>query len=83
MARPDIGLVVDKRIINPSSIVNFQCSPYAFPHTVDPNLVDRLVSEDMVLLYTFLLLPEAEIEGVVVDPWGDETAFYEAVLLNL
>ena len=80
MAWPDIGLVVGERVIR-DSFNNLQCSPYTVD--IDPNLFDRLVSEDLFLLSTFLLPPEAEIEGVVVDPSGDEAAFYEAVLLDL
>lgn len=75
MAWPDIGLVVDGRVIRGNSISNFQCSPYVYPYIVDPNLFDRLLS-------TFLLPPDAEVEGVVVDPSGDETAFYEAIFLD-
>lgn len=85
MAWLSIGLVVDERFISRSG--NFQCLSYIFPYTVDPNFVERFrarfVSEDIGLLAVFLVPPEAEIEGVVTDPWGDETAFYEAVLIDL
>lgn len=85
MAWLSIGLVVDERFISRSG--NFQCLPYIFPYTVDPNFVERFrarfVSEDIGLLAVFLVPPEAEIEGVVTDPWGDETAFYKAVFIDL
>ena len=73
---PVIGLVVGGRVV---SIPFFsQCPPIPF-FTTDP---DGVTIEDTIPIAVFFVPHEAEIEGVVVDPWGDETAVYEAAFLD-
>ena len=76
MAWPSIGLIADGRVV-PSNYSG-RCLPFATPMHLG-----GLASEGATtLLPSFFVPHESKIEGIVVDPWGDETAGYEAVFLD-